>query len=49
MLHGQAVQARASHERGRCRLYDAQGRFFGIGECTAEGLVRPRRLFNLAG
>lgn len=49
LRRGQAAQARAAHEHGRCRLYDAQGRFFGIGECTAEGLVQPRRLFNLAG
>jgi tRNA pseudouridine55 synthase len=45
--HGQPVQAEASHEPERCRLYDERGRFFGIGERAAEGLVRPRRLLNL--
>ncbi len=45
--HGQSVQAEASLESERCRLYDERGRFFGIGERSAEGLVRPRRLLNL--
>jgi len=44
---GQTVQAEASSEPVRCRLYDERGRFFGIGERSAEGFVRPRRLLNL--
>jgi hypothetical protein len=44
---GQAVQAEASRDSGRCRLYDEKNRFFGIGERSPEGLVRPRRLLNL--
>jgi hypothetical protein len=28
------------------RLYDADGRFLGIGEAGGEGAVRPRRLLN---
>jgi tRNA pseudouridine55 synthase len=47
MRHGQAVQAEASREAVRCRLYDDKGRFFGIGELSPEGCVRPRRLLNL--
>jgi tRNA pseudouridine55 synthase len=45
--HGQPVQAEASRETTRCRLYDDKGRFFGIGELSPEGFVRPRRLLNL--
>lgn len=45
--HGGTVQAGASREAARCRLYDEKGRFFGIGELSTEGLVRPRRLLNL--
>src|SRR5688572_15163939 len=47
LRHGQHIEAQASQHSGRCRLYDEQGRFFGIGECTAEGLIRPRRLLNV--
>ncbi len=45
--HGQPVQAEASRKTTRCRLYDDKGRFFGIGELSPEGFVRPRRLLNL--
>jgi tRNA pseudouridine55 synthase len=30
----------------RVRLYDAAGRFLGIGEADGSGSVKPRRLFN---
>jgi tRNA pseudouridine55 synthase len=46
--HGQALQAEASGEPARCRLYDEQGRFFGIGERSPDGTLRPRRLLNLS-
>jgi tRNA pseudouridine55 synthase len=48
LRHGQSLQARASQHPGRCRLYDEQDRFFGIGECRADGLIRPRRILNVA-
>jgi hypothetical protein len=28
------------------RLYDAAGRFFGLGEADGFGAVQPRRLFT---
>jgi tRNA pseudouridine55 synthase len=34
---------------GRVRLYDGQGRFFGIGEADGFGTVQPRRLFVDSG
>jgi tRNA pseudouridine55 synthase len=40
---GTAPQAAAA--LGRVRLYDAQGRFFGLGEVDGFGQVQPRRLF----
>jgi tRNA pseudouridine55 synthase len=43
--HGQSAQVPADTPPGRVRLYDAQGRFFGIGEADGFGLVQPRRLF----
>jgi tRNA pseudouridine55 synthase len=42
---GQRVAASASG--ARVRIYDAQGRFLGLGESDADGGLQPRRLFNL--
>ena len=42
--HGQEVVLLRSPAPGRVRLYDAAGRFLGIGESDGRGLVRPRRL-----
>ena len=42
---GQRVAASASG--GRVRIYDAQGRFMGLGEADTSGGLQPRRLFNL--
>ena len=47
LLHGQAVAMAVEGAAGRVRLYDDSGRFLGMGERNAEGLVRPRRLFVL--
>lgn len=52
LMHGQAVPvARGSDPRidsaPRIRLYDATGRFLGIGEGDGHGYVQPRRLFVL--
>jgi tRNA pseudouridine55 synthase len=52
LLHGQCIErpaddALAAPTRGvHLRLYDADGRFLGIGEAGGEGAVRPRRLLN---
>ena len=45
VVHGQAAAVPAEIAPGRVRLYDAQGRFFGIGEADGFGSVQPRRLF----
>ena len=46
ICHGQEVVLVRSPAPGRVRLYDAAGRFLGIGESDGRGLVRPRRLFQ---
>ncbi|MDE2261393.1 MAG: tRNA pseudouridine(55) synthase TruB [Gammaproteobacteria bacterium] len=45
IAHGQEVVVLRSPPPGRTRLYDAEGRFLGLGESDGRGLVRPRRLF----
>jgi tRNA pseudouridine55 synthase len=45
VMHGQAAGVTAETAPGRVRLYDGQGRFFGIGEADGFGSVQPRRLF----
>jgi tRNA pseudouridine55 synthase len=47
--HGQEVVLVHSPPPGRVRLYEAGGRFFGLGESDGRGKVRPRRLFTDAG
>jgi tRNA pseudouridine55 synthase len=42
--HGQSLAA--SGAEGRVRLYDAAGKFLGIGARDSSGTVRPRRLLN---
>jgi tRNA pseudouridine55 synthase len=44
--HGQEVVLLRSAAPGRVRLYDAAGRFLGLGESDGRGKVRPRRLFT---
>ena len=44
LAQGQAVTAGGTVP-GKVRLYDPRGRFMGLGEADAQGLVRPRRLF----
>ena len=44
MSFGQTVQA-GPGPAGPVRLYDPEGRFLGLGERSASGAVRPRRLF----
>jgi tRNA pseudouridine55 synthase len=45
LAHGQAVVMAGGTATGKVRLYDAQGRFMGLGEAAPGGQVRPRRLF----
>jgi tRNA pseudouridine55 synthase len=45
VMHGQPAAAPAEIGPGPVRLYDAEGRFFGIGVADGLGTVQPRRLF----
>jgi len=45
VMHGQSTAVAAETPPGRVRLYDAQGRFLGLGEADGFGMVQPRRLF----
>ena len=42
--HGQAVDAPPATAPGRLCAYDPAGRLLGVGECGADGRVRPQRL-----
>lgn len=44
---GQAVPVPA-HQEGLVRVYATGGRFLGVGELSAEGMLAPRRIFRLA-
>jgi tRNA pseudouridine55 synthase len=46
LAHGQTVTVAGGTVQGKVRLYDAQGRFMGLGEAQPGGQVRPRRLFT---
>jgi tRNA pseudouridine55 synthase len=46
LAHGQTVTVAGGTVQGKVRLYDAQGRFMGLGEAQLGGQVRPRRLFT---
>ena len=45
-LHGQPVRAPGAPKFGWVRVQDHQGRFIGIGEVSADGLIAPRRLIR---
>ena len=45
VMHGQAAAPGTEIAPGRVRLYDPDGRFFGLGESDGFGSVQPRRLF----
>lgn len=45
LAHGQTIVLAGGTATGKVRLYDAQGRFMGLGEADGQGQVRPRRLF----
>ncbi len=40
-------QPTADSEAGWVRVYDREERLLGLGKCTGEGLVKPKRVFNL--
>ena len=45
LRHGQVVPV-PGRAAERLRLYDAEGRFLGIGVAAGAAAVRPRRLLN---
>jgi len=49
LQQGQRLRLPAPGAPGRVRAYDAQGRFRGVAEFLADGVLHPRRLFNDLG
>lgn len=49
LLQGQRLRLAAAGAPGRVRIYDAAGRFRGVAEFLADGVLHPRRLFNGLG
>ncbi|MFW2404814.1 MAG: tRNA pseudouridine(55) synthase TruB [Gammaproteobacteria bacterium] len=49
LRHGNPVHAQAAGDPGLVRLYDADERFFGVGEVLRDGRLAPKRLFLDAG
>ncbi|MHB8345752.1 MAG: tRNA pseudouridine(55) synthase TruB [Acidiferrobacterales bacterium] len=46
LCQGQAVFAAQGHSPGPVRLYEADGRFLGLGQVLDDGRVAPRRLIR---
>jgi len=44
---GQAVQVAAGSENGLVRVYEAGQRFLGVGELSEDGVLAPRRVFQI--
>jgi tRNA pseudouridine55 synthase len=44
--HGQSIPSELTAAVRRMRIYDAAGRFVGLGEADPAGTLHPRRLFN---
>ena len=44
ILHGQGIRWVGEEEGHRYRIYGPEGRFFGVGEVTADGWLNPKRL-----
>jgi hypothetical protein len=42
---GQAVQVVEDGMKGLARVYEAGGRFLGVGELSGDGWLAPRRVF----
>jgi tRNA pseudouridine55 synthase len=49
LQQGQQVHAGDGAEPGRCRVYQTDGAFLGVGEVLPDGALQPRRLFNDSG
>jgi tRNA pseudouridine55 synthase len=47
LLKGQPLAHCAEGGPGTVRLYDPEGRFLGLGDYDAEGIVRPKRVISL--
>jgi tRNA pseudouridine55 synthase len=45
LVSGQQLEAEAGWRRGLVRLYSPEEVLFGLGEISAEGALRPRRMF----
>jgi tRNA pseudouridine55 synthase len=45
LRHGQAIPAAAGTPEGPFRIYDADGRFVGLGGRSASGMLKPTRIF----
>ena len=43
---GQAVAGPADRQAGLVRVYAASGEFLGVGECSGDGSIAPRRVFK---
>jgi tRNA pseudouridine55 synthase len=48
LLKGQQIPAELEGPTPRARIYDEQGRFVGVGEVDALGMLQPRRLISSA-
>ena len=46
LRHGQAVEVTGVAVAARVRVYGPDGRFVGLGEVQAGGILHPRRIFN---
>jgi len=44
---GQAVQVAADSEQGLVRVYQEGHRFLGVGELSGDGMLAPRRVFQM--
>ncbi len=44
---GQALQVAAEGKKGLVRVYGAGKQFLGVGEISGDGVLAPRRVFQL--
>ena len=44
---GQALQVAAEGKKGLVRVYEAGNRFLGVGELSGDGMLAPRRVFQI--
>lgn len=48
LSYGQHVQSTLPFKRANVRLFDQNEKFMGLGEMTADGVIKPKRLFVAA-